>query len=160
MANSVFMQFNGITTDGSGNSTTVGSMSAGGAFLGPNGSAAAPTFSFTANTNVGMYNGGGFPVFSVAGTPRFYVATAAAGFTSNVALGWSSGTTDPTATVDTGVSRSGVGVLAVGNGTAGDVTGTVNATIYKSGASTGVTTFGPAAVASITVKGGIVTAIS
>lgn len=123
------------------------------------GSASAPTYAFTTSTNAGMFNGGGFPEFAVGGVARLFVATNSGGVTSNTSWGWSASTTDPT-TLDTGLSRTAAGVVAVGNGTTGDVTGTVNATIFKSGASAGVTTFGPAGVVSITVKGGIITAIS
>ncbi len=68
--------------------------------------------------------------------------------------------------VDVNLSRLSAGNLAVGNGTAGDFTGTiktgtVNAvTGFSANGTAGVATFGPAAVVSITVRNGIVTAIS
>lgn len=41
-----------------------------------------------------------------------------------------------------------------------DASTSINTPLYKAGGTSGVATFGPAAVASITVKGGIITAIS
>jgi hypothetical protein len=49
------------------------------------------------------------------------------------------------------------GTLAAGATT---VTGTVDATRYSAGGTLGLVTFGPAAVISLTVKGGIITAAS
>lgn len=66
---------------------------------------------------------------------------------ANRAYNWSSGNTDPSATIDTQLTRQSSGVLNVTTG-------------YAAGGTAGVLTFGPAAVASITVKGGIITAIS
>ncbi len=68
--------------------------------------------------------------------------------------------------VDVNLSRLSAGNLALGNGTAGDFTGTfktgtVNAvTGFSANGTAGVATFGPSAVASVTVKNGIITAIS
>jgi len=44
--------------------------------------------------------------------------------------------------------------------TGNNALGAIDATLYKQAGTSGVVTFGPAAVASITIKGGIVTAIS
>ena len=40
--------------------------------------------------------------------------------------------------VDAGISRTGAGVLAVGNGTQGDASGTINATGFQSGGTAGI----------------------
>jgi hypothetical protein len=69
-------------------------------------------------------------------------------------------------TPDAGMSRLGAASFSLGTVTQGDFTGTlklatVNAvTSYQANGVAGVATFGPSAVASITVKQGIITAIS
>lgn len=128
------------------------------------GTVGAPTYSFASAPTTGFYSFGGSNS-AYAGSGSTSIAFGAVGVDSirigsTSSIGFASGSNPQGAASDTGVSRSGVATLAVGNGTPGDVTGTVNATIFKSGATAGVTTFGPAAVASITVKGGIITAIS
>lgn len=65
-----------------------------------------------------------------------------------------------TGALDAAFSRIGAGIIGVGTGAAGSVAGTLDATLYKAAGTAGVATFGPAAVASITIKGGLVTAIS
>ncbi len=62
-------------------------------------------------------------------------------------------------TADTNMSRVSPGVMGFGTGAAGSVAGTVSAAAYISGGSAGVD-FGPSVVTSITVKKGIITAIS
>lgn len=128
------------------------------------GTVTVPTYSFAGDTGTGFYRTFASQI-GVAnnGVETFIFAPAASGgfrAGASVPVGWSSATDPFNAANDTGLSRTAAATLAVGNGTAGDVSGTVNATIFKSGATAGVTTFGPAAVASITVKGGIITAIS
>ncbi len=68
--------------------------------------------------------------------------------------------------VDVNLSRSAAATLVVGNGTAGDFSGTLKATTinavtaFSANGTAGVATFGPGAVTSVTVKNGIITAIS
>jgi len=62
-----------------------------------------------------------------------------------------------------GIANDGSGNVTIGGTLAAGattVTGTVDATRYSAGGTLGVVTFGPAAVASLTVKGGIITAVS
>ena len=126
-----------------------------------NGTTASPSITFVSDTDTGFIWEGSGTIDFVANTTRpIQLAGSGVGLASDASILFSTTVANATATKDTGISRTGAGVIAVGNGTPGDVTGTVNATIYKSGANTGVTTFGPAGVTSITVKGGIVTAIS
>jgi len=57
-------------------------------------------------------------------------------------------------TEDTGLTRTAAGTVSVGNGAAGDFSGTFNAALYEAGGTAGVTkTCG----ATIVVKGGIIT---
>ncbi len=79
---------------------------------------------------------------------------------SGAVAGWSStGATTPTllrAGIDTGFSRIGAGVIAIGNGTAGDFSGTIRATNFTSGSTAGVTCSGVPSV-SFASTNGIVT---
>ena len=52
------------------------------------------------------------------------------------------------------------GVVGVGTGAAGNSVGSIRGKYQSSDGTAGVATFGPGAVASITVKDGIITAIS
>jgi hypothetical protein len=95
---------------------------------GPNGTAAAPTFSFSTNPNSGMYNtGGGAPTFSVLGTvvmdisgtgPR--VGSFVYGMAASIGIG-----------SDTGLSRDSAGVVDVGTGAAGSKAGSLNLNSYN-----------------------------
>jgi hypothetical protein len=78
---------------------------------------------------------------------------------SGAELGWTSSATDPT-TLDTAFSRISAGVVGVGTGAAGNSAGTIQGKHNSSDGTAGVAAFGPSAVASITIKDGIVTAIS
>lgn len=71
----------------SGNSTIAAatSVTAGSVFLGPPGSVGAPTYSFTATPNYGMYIGSSVVAFSVAGTNAFNVGLNAATFRDGTA---------------------------------------------------------------------------
>jgi hypothetical protein len=73
-------------------------------------------------------------------------------------FGW--GLTNGYDTPDTCISRLAAGVIGIGTGATGSVAGTLDATLYRAAGTAGVATFGPSAVTSITVKGGIITAIS
>lgn len=65
-----------------------------------------------------------------------------------------------TQSADTGLSRISAGVVGVGTGAQGSSAGTIQGKHNSSDGTAGVASFGPAAVASITVKDGIITAIS
>lgn len=75
------------------------------------------------------------------------------------ALMWNSVANLGAGAIDTSLSRTAAGVLAVGTGATGSAAGTIRAAAYVVGATAGAS-FGPGAVASITVVNGIVTAIS
>ena len=127
-----------------------------------NGTAGAPSYSFAASPTTGLFSTGANQMeFATGGVVRmFWNSSTSVQLGGALPLTWPS-TADATgAAADAGISRVAAATLAVGNGTAGDFSGTVKATLFQSGATVGVTTFGPAAVASITVKGGIITAIS
>lgn len=101
--------------------------------------------------------------FRAAGVPS--VAVSGTGVTAWQAAGLGIGTLvmgaggTLTGAFDVGLSRVSPGVWGVGTGAAGSVAGTVSAAAYISGGSAGVD-FGPSVVTSITVKKGIITAIS
>lgn len=127
------------------------------------GTLAAPSIARATTPTMGLY----FPdAFSVGGTGSGVVSTrmvfgAAGGVYENAAgvFGWVSTNNAVSGSVDTTLSRSAAGVLAVGTNLANNL-GTVDATSYKAGGTAGVATFGPAGVVSITVKAGLITAIS
>ena len=122
-----------------------------GVVLGADGSASAPTYSFSNSTQSGLFrnstgvafafNGteifgarsGGGSGFYAGRTGSFYkawlpVSTSydTSPFNLSVGLGWVSGS-DASATADTGLSRGSAATLNFGNGTAADVSGTVAA---------------------------------
>jgi hypothetical protein len=106
------------------NSTTSGSVTLGnGQFIAPAGTALLPSYSFSGSTATGLYLfGSNLPGMSIAGTVRS--AWGASYFLdSTYPLAWTVGSIGSVA--DTGISRFGAGVVAVGNGTAGDITGTL-----------------------------------
>lgn len=74
--------------------------------------------------------------------------------TSGTVLGWSSSGSYAEPGADTGISRVSADVFAFGNGTPGDVSGTIKATTYFSGTNSGVT---KTCTSYPTVVGGIVT---
>lgn len=129
-----------------------------------NGTAAAPSWSFTNDTGTGFYRTFLNQIgISNNGVESFIFANAAnsglrAG--SGVPMGWSSQADPFNATNDTGFSRLSSGIVAVGNGAAGDFSGSIKLTsIVASGKVTtynNVTTTGwgvPSIVASGRVTG-------
>ena len=141
------------------------------------GNISATSYTVDGSSSVSMSNGSGYLTLrnisggngvgaSAAGNDigsAGYFSANATTFTLNsgVAFGWTASASDArTGTAkDTSISRVSAGVLGVGTGAAGSVAGTISAAAYISGGSAGVD-FGPAAVTSITVKKGIITAIS
>jgi len=99
----------------------------------PNGSTSAPSYGFTASTTSGMHWDGTNNVllFANQGTDIFGILSGITGsFGSTGTLGWTSGAII-TASLDTGISRLSADVLGIGNGTQGDVSGTLQAAKYK-----------------------------
>ena len=124
---------------------------------GPNGTASAPTFAFTSFPNYGLYFDGTFgAAISAASTEIMSWASSFVSIRAAHILGWAAG--ELPGSPDTAFSRVSAGVIAVGNGGAGDATGTVHAAQFNAGAGTGVTqTAGtPTSIATI---GGIVTTL-
>jgi hypothetical protein len=127
------------------------------------GTSTVPSIAFSAEPATGISRSGasairislnvGGPTFSFQSNGMFLLTNAS----SNLVMGIS---------LDSNLSRLGAASLAIGNGNIGDFTGTLKlatlnaVTSYQANGVAGVTTFGPAAVASITVKQGIITAIS
>ena len=142
---------NGTVGDGTQNGTgAVVLTSFTSPIFGANGSATAPTYSFTSATNMGMYTDGSSLNFSVGGSRKLYAnsagigvsntidmngwfsvvgsgANSGIGFGSGHVVVWGSSSTNAGVTGDTGISRSAAGVVAVGNATAGNASGTLSA---------------------------------
>lgn len=161
MASSIFISpALGITNTGAG-------ISFASPILAPMGTTLLPGIAFATAPSVGitqsvdqfggeLYAGGG----RIAG----WYPNNALGFyiDSVMPLSWRVGASNP----DVNLSRLAGSSLALGNGTFNDFSGTLklatlNATsAFQANGTPGVTTFGPSAVTSITVKQGIITAIS
>lgn len=119
-----------------GNPIFTGNVSAA-KFLGGDGSAAAPSYSFTNSTNAGMGQAGGIPFLSSGGVIRAIIAIPEVRLNAGTPLAWSSSAVSPFGAVaDTGLSRDSAGVIDVGNGTQGDKSGSINLTsaTFSSGA--------------------------
>lgn len=96
----------------------------------PIGACATPSLSFAGflsygiyfNNTVGMTScAAGIPVMAIYGTPGVSLA-------NNAPLIW--GTGAPATGGDTGISRGGIGIVDIGNSTAGDTSGTIDAAKY------------------------------
>lgn len=108
------------------------------------GTAAAPSITFTADTNTGFYRSGGDAMgVSVGGNNRFRWNTTGYGLGSGMTLCWASGV-DPVADgCDTTLSRSAAGVLKIAgtSGTAEDLTIDFNTSnVIALASTTGATT--------------------
>lgn len=136
MASSVFLFPNGY--------------SVGGPVLFPDGTAVIPSVSFTQSvgTAAGIYKVSGASAlgFSAGGAAAAVMYGSGLFLPSNSSFAFSA-STDPNGSSDTLLTRQAAGVVNVTTG-------------YAAGTTAGVASFGPSAVASITVKGGIITAIS
>lgn len=93
----------------------------------PVGSESAPSIAFNNNT-YGIYRVGSGFGWSNGGADTFYTGASFASVASGYGFDWSS-TTDASGTVDTGLSRISAGVVGVGNGTQGSLSGTVEAAL-------------------------------
>lgn len=100
-------------------------------FSAGDGTSGTPSFTFTNTPNSGLFNDTGFSGMGLAfaGSTQAYV------YGSGIALGPNvlSGASAITGTPDSGISRTGAAKFAVGNGTPGDTSGTLNAAAYQVG---------------------------
>lgn len=94
------------------------------------GSVSAPSYTFIGDLNTGMYDAAADDIrFSTGGTDGFRIDGTAPTVPAGRPLAWgSAGVTSR----DAGFSRLGTSSLAVGNGTQGDITGTLSANLFKS----------------------------
>ncbi len=158
MANSVWIGPFGISNNGSGIV-----FSSPGLF--PDGSTSTPSVAFSASPTTGIFRSaaGGIGLTFNQYTYGFFGS--ALSILQGVPVAWTSSSNVDGGT-DTGISRISAGVLGIGTGAQGSFAGTlkvdtVNAvTAYQANGTPGVATFGPSVVTSITVKNGLVTAIS
>jgi hypothetical protein len=99
--------------------------------LAGNGSAATPAYSFLNQPGSGIYRdtSTGHLTFTLSGA-KFAALGNGWVVPSSSVYDWSS-VADPNATVDTGFSRASAGVVAVGNGTPGNTSGTLKAAIVN-----------------------------
>jgi len=122
-----------------------------------------PALVIGSNSGTGLLNNGGTTIgFTVGGLGSWVNNSLTMNVTSGMVMGWASGTNVFTSAADTGISRLGPASLAIGNGTAGDFSGTlkcatVNATsAYQANGTPGVTQTA-IAVGTIATIEGIVT---
>jgi hypothetical protein len=103
--------------------TSPSSSFAGGAITSPilaaNGSAAAPSYSFTNSTNSGLFTriAGTTLDLSIAGSTQLEYFSSGLRLANVILLGWTN--SDATAGADTGLARAAAGILEVNNGSAG-----------------------------------------
>jgi hypothetical protein len=104
------------------------------------GSSSAPSISFAAAPGLGLFDWSGtgdlgmacvfLGLFAAAATtPSLLFQTGATGNLTGVSgfkVAWSSSSSDATVAADSGITRLAPDSLAIGNGTAGDVSGTIN----------------------------------
>ena len=132
---------NGTLTvdDGAGSAigvAIIGSLTVTAPIRGANGTAAAPTYSFTSDPDTGMFRSSNNGVgFSVDGTTRFEVLGSVVQCTNVTQFRLEAGETYQIHN-DVGLSRIGAGIWAAGNGTAADATATLRLTNVQAPAST------------------------
>lgn len=105
------------------------------------------TSMFTDGTNL-VFNVSSSPIFAIESTGAVVLPALSFSFQNNSFV------------VDTGISRTGTGVIAFGNGTAGDTSGTLNGALYQAGGTSGATAGSFSTITAITAKGGIVTQLT
>jgi hypothetical protein len=88
------------------------------------GTAAAPSFTFTNNTGSGIYNVAGTISFAIGGALKAFI-------NGNVNLATDIGMYTFGASNDTSFSRNSAGIIAVGNGTTGNESGTLLGTAFN-----------------------------
>jgi hypothetical protein len=85
--------------------------------LAPDGTAAAPSYSFASDTNTGFYRAGSTNVvYAAGGAPAWSFTLSGFEGRSDAIIGWSS-STNPTAAADTALARAAANTLALRNGT-------------------------------------------
>lgn len=150
MANSIFISnFLGLPVSTSGTVATItGSLTLSGVMSLANGTIGAPSLAWTTQPTAGWFKAAADDVQYVnsSGAVEVRQVTGFLVVKSSSAFAWSS-TSSADGSVDTQLTRSAVGTVNV-------------TTAFSAGGTAGVATFGPAGVTSITVKGGIITAIS
>jgi hypothetical protein len=143
------MPASGVVTDNSPATTIYGDL--GGALKAANGSASAPFYTFSANSNQGLFSSNNVPEMSVGGFGILAWDTTGMRGRTNSVYGWSSGSGNPDRSPnDTGLSRDSAGVVDCGNGKAADTTCKLQAAGYISKGTT-FTAFG---CTNSAVKGG------
>lgn len=117
------------------NTVTVSTLNAS-TFSAANGTAGAPSFTFSSTTNRGLFNDTSFSGLGLvsSGATKAYIHTAGLTLGPNVLGGASAIAGAP----DAGISRTGAATWAIGNGTAANASGTLNAAAYQVGG-TGMT---------------------
>jgi hypothetical protein len=124
-----------------------------------NGSTSAPSIAFAAASTWGFSWQSGIGVGFNAGSTNTLIAFGAIlTMGANYPFGWSSSAAAGNS-ADSALSRVSAGVIGVGTGAAGNSAGTIQCKHNSSDGTAGVASF-TGAVASITIKDGIVTAIS
>lgn len=94
------------------------------AVKGPEGMAAAPTFSFVNHPGTGWYSAGGVLQAAVDSSDSLAVLGKGVQVGSNQTLGWS-GSATPKASADAALSRCGAACIAVGTGAPGNTAGRI-----------------------------------
>lgn len=96
------------------------------------GTISAPSLAFSAEAGLGFYRSGTGEIAvangNVAGTNPFVFTPSTFRLGNAEIVGWSSATAAASAAADVGISRLAAASLGVGNGTAGDTSGTMQAT--------------------------------
>lgn len=138
---------------------TSGDITFGGGVALPNGSDSAPSLHFSSDSSTGWYrNASNQWTWLANGGNKISLIDGFARLGSTMSIVWSNG--DSTNSADTGLSRISAGVVGVGTGAQGSTAGTIRSSYQSSDGSAGVTAGPFTAVTAITVKNGIVTAIT
>lgn len=151
MASSIFItNFLGLPISVAGGVATItGGVALTGALSLANGTLGAPSLTWTDQPTAGWFKIAGASddvrYVNSSGSVETRQVTGFLILKTNSSISWT--TTDAAGTVDTSLARAAAGYV---NATTG----------YAAGSTQGAATFGPSAVASATVKGGVVTAIS
>lgn len=115
-----------------GSSVSGGNITIASPMYAADGSNSAPSYSFTSNHNTGMHESAGGGLFlSAGGVDALYVDSNSFQTLAAGCIGWSSSGGAGAASPDLCLSRLGAASLAVGNGTAGDFSGTIKTTIVN-----------------------------
>jgi hypothetical protein len=93
-----------------------------------NGTAVAPSYSFASHPGSGIYNVSGTISFAVSGALKAFI-------NGNINLATNSGMYTLGASNDTSFCRISASTVGVGNGTAGDTSGNISATLYQTSGS-------------------------